>query len=107
MRGVVKDEIIRIEPGDRLVVDGVVLYADSLEMDESHLTGESDAVGKAARRRCLFRLPSCIAGAGVMRATKVGAESHINRLSVIAKQYKLVKTPTPDQDRYHRRSWPS
>ena len=29
-----------------------------------------------------------------MRATKVGAESHINRLSVIAKQYRLVKTPT-------------
>ncbi|MCY4064172.1 MAG: cation-transporting P-type ATPase, partial [Chloroflexi bacterium] len=44
MRGVVLDEIIRIEPGDRLVVDGVVLRADSLEMDESHLTGESDAV---------------------------------------------------------------
>ena len=36
----------------------------------------------------------CIAGAGIMRATKIGAESHINRLSVIAKQYKLVKTPT-------------
>ena len=29
-----------------------------------------------------------------MRAAKVGADSHINRLSVIAKQYKLVKTPT-------------
>ena len=29
-----------------------------------------------------------------MLATRVGADSHINRLSVIAKQYKLVKTPT-------------
>jgi len=93
MRAVVKDEIIRIEPGDRLVVDGVVLRADSLEMDESHLTGESDAVGKALNDAVLSG-SFCIAGAGVMRATKVGAESHINRLSVIAKQYKLVKTPT-------------
>ena len=93
MRGVVKDEIIRIEPGDRLAVDGVVLLADSLEMDESHLTGESDAVGKAPDDVVLSG-SFCIAGAGIMRATKVGAESHINRLSVIAKQYKLVKTPT-------------
>ena len=93
MRGVVLDEIIRIEPGDRLVVDGVVLRADSLEMDESHLTGESDAVGKAPEDAVLSG-SFCIAGAGVMRATKVGADSHINRLSVIAKQYKLVKTPT-------------
>ncbi|MCY3915894.1 MAG: HAD-IC family P-type ATPase [Chloroflexi bacterium] len=93
MRGVVLDEVIRIEPGDRLVVDGVVLRADSLEMDESHLTGESDAVSKAPADDVLSG-SFCIAGAGVMRATKVGADSHINRLSVIAKQYKLVKTPT-------------
>ncbi len=93
MRGVVLDEIIRIEPGDRLVVDGVVLRADSLEMDESHLTGESDAVSKAPADDVMSG-SFCIAGAGVMRATKVGADSHINRLSIIAKQYKLVKTPT-------------
>ena len=93
MRAVVKDEIIRIEPGDRLVVDGVVVQADSLEMDESHLTGESDAVGKSADED-VFSGSFCIAGAGIMRATRVGADSHINRLSVIAKQYKVVKTPT-------------
>ena len=93
MRAVVKDEIIRIEPGDRLVVDGVVIQADSLEMDESHLTGESDAVGKSTDDD-VFSGSFCIAGAGVMRATRVGADSHINRLSVIAKQYKVVKTPT-------------
>ncbi len=93
MRAVVKDEIIRMEPGDRLVVDGVVVRADSLEMDESHLTGESDAVSKA-NNDDVFSGSFCTAGAGIMRATRVGADSHINRLSVIAKQYKVVKTPT-------------
>ena len=93
MRGVVLDDIIRIEPGDRLVVDGVVQQADSLEMDESHLTGESDAISKEPGDAVLSG-SFCIAGAGIMRASKVGADSHINRLSVIAKQYKLVKTPT-------------
>ncbi|MDE2852685.1 MAG: HAD-IC family P-type ATPase [Chloroflexota bacterium] len=93
MRGVVLDDVIRIEPGDRLVVDGVVEQADSLEMDESHLTGESDAISKEPGDDVLSG-SFCIAGAGIMRASKVGADSHINRLSVIAKQYKLVKTPT-------------
>ena len=93
MRGVVKDEIIRIEPGDRLVVDGIILEADSLEMDESQLTGESDAISKE-RADKVFSGSFCIAGTGIMRATGVGAESQINRLAVIAKQYKIVKTPT-------------
>ena len=93
MRAVVKDEIIRIEPGDRLVVDGEIVRSDSLEMDESHLTGESDAVGKAPEDE-VFSGSFCTAGTGVMRATQVGAHSYINRLSTIAKQYKIVKTPT-------------
>jgi len=93
MRAVVKDEMIRIEPGDRLVVDGGIVRSDSLEMDESLLTGESDAISKAPGDD-VYSGSFCTAGAGIMRASKVGADSHINRLSVIAKQYKLVKTPT-------------
>ncbi len=93
MRQVVKDEMIRIEPGDRLVVDGEIVQSDSLEMDESHLTGESDAISKAPGDG-VYSGSYCTAGAGVMRASKVGAESYINRLSTIAKQYKVVKTPT-------------
>ncbi len=93
MREVVKDEIIHIQPGDRLVVDGIVLRADSLELDESQLTGESDAIAKAPDDRALSG-SFCTAGTGIMRATQVGASSQINLLSAIAKQYKLVKTPT-------------
>lgn len=93
MRQVVKDEMIRIEPGDRLVVDGEIVRSDSLEMDESLLTGESDAIPKEPGDE-VFSGSFCTAGAGVMRATRVGAESNVNRLSTIAKQYKMVKTPT-------------
>jgi len=93
MREVVKDEVIRIEPGDRLVVDGRTLASDSLEMDESQLTGEADAVAKEADDE-LFSGSFCIAGSGIMRATRVGADSNMNRLSIVAKQYKIVKTPT-------------
>ena len=93
MREVVKDEIIFIQPGDRLVVDGIVLQADSLEVDESQLTGESDAIAKSPDDRVLSG-SFCTAGTGIMRATEVGERSQINRLSAIARQYKLPKTPT-------------
>lgn len=93
MKQIVKDDVIAIEPGDRLVVDGVLLHGDSLEMDESHLTGESDAVFKEAEDE-MFSGSFCVAGSGVMRASKVGRESTINKLSVVAKVYKNVQTPT-------------
>ena len=93
MRQVVKDDIIRIEPGDRLVVDGEIVRSDSLEMDESLLTGESDAISKDTGGE-VFSGSFCTAGTGIMRAARVGADSSINRISTIAKQYKMVKTPT-------------
>ncbi len=93
MRQVVKDDIIRIEPGDRLVVDGEMVESDSLEMDESLLTGESDAVYKEVGAE-VFSGSFCTAGTGIMRATRVGAESNVNKLSTIAKAYKNNKTPT-------------
>ncbi len=93
MYDVVRDDILRIEPGDRLVVDGVVLQSDALEMDESLLTGESDAVYKEIGAE-VFSGTFCIAGAGVMRATRVGVESNVNKLAAIAKAYKRVKTPS-------------
>jgi cation-transporting ATPase E len=93
MRAVVRDDILRIEPGDKLVVDGVVVTADSLEMDESLLTGESDAVAKEPGME-VYSGSFCLAGSGTMQATRVGAESNINKLATVAKTYKRVRTPT-------------
>jgi cation-transporting ATPase E len=90
---VVKDDVLPIAPGDRMAVDGVVLTSDALEMDESQLTGESDAVLKEPND-AITSGSFVIAGTGVMRATRVGKDSAINQLSVIAKQYKRVLTPT-------------
>ncbi|PJF25907.1 MAG: ATPase P, partial [Phototrophicales bacterium] len=90
---IVKDDVIPIEPGDRLVVDGRVLVSDALEMDESQLTGELDAILKDAGS-AVYSGSFCIAGSGVMVATTVGAQSRLNRLSSAAKAYKRVFTPT-------------
>lgn len=93
LHAVVKDDVMPIEPGDRIVVDGRVISSDALEMDESQLTGESDAVMKDAHD-AVSSGSFCVAGSGVIVATVVGKDSTINQLSTIAKTYKNVLTPT-------------
>jgi cation-transporting ATPase E len=90
---VVKDDLIYIVPGDRVVVDGFIVEADSLEIDESQLTGESDAVYKAPNDPVTSG-SFCIAGSGIMQATRVGSHSTANKLTAVAKTYKVTLTPT-------------
>ncbi|MDZ4672780.1 MAG: HAD-IC family P-type ATPase [Phototrophicales bacterium] len=90
---VVKDDLIFIVPGDRVVVDGFIVEADSLEIDESQLTGESDAVYKAPNDPVTSG-SFCIAGSGIMQATRVGSHSTANKLTAVAKTYKVTLTPT-------------
>ena len=48
---VVLDDLLELQPGDQVVVDGEVVEAAGLEVDESLLTGESDPMLKARGRR--------------------------------------------------------
>ena len=51
---VVSDDLLELRPGDQVVVDGVVVDALGLEVDESLLTGEADPVDKTVGdRSCL------------------------------------------------------
>ena len=43
----VLDDLIELRTGDQVPADGTMLSASGLEIDESNLTGESDAVPKA------------------------------------------------------------
>src|SRR4051794_5346367 len=43
---IVLDDIVELTPGDQISVDGEILEAQGLEIDESLLTGEADAIVK-------------------------------------------------------------
>jgi len=92
-REIVKDDVILLSPGALLAVDGVVPISDSLEIDESQLTGESDPIEKSDGDR-LTSGSYALAGSGLMRVTQVGKDSAINQLTSIAKAYKRIQTPT-------------
>ncbi|MEE2061637.1 HAD-IC family P-type ATPase [Rhodococcus artemisiae] len=88
-REVVLDDIIELGPGDQLVVDGVVVDAAALELDESLLTGEADAIDKTAGSTVMSG--SFVAsGSGAYRATKVGRDAYAARLADEASKFTLV-----------------
>ena len=83
---VVLDDVVSLGLGDQVPVDGEALEVNGLEVDESLLTGESRPVKKQAGDRLLAGT-SVVAGAGVMRATAVGADVYAQGISAAARQF--------------------
>lgn len=88
---VVADEVLLLEPGDQVVVDGEVVDADGLEIDESLLTGEADPVAKDPGESVLSG-SFVAAGSGHIRATRIGAEAYASRLAEEARRFVLVNS---------------
>ncbi len=89
---VVPEDIVRVEPGDQLVADGVVVSSRGLTLDESMLTGESDGVRKAERDRVLSGA-FCISGSGYYEVHAVREQSHAARLAGEAREFRHAPSP--------------
>ncbi|MCT9078150.1 cation-translocating P-type ATPase [Streptomyces fulvoviolaceus] len=87
--GIVLDDLIEIGPGDKVVVDGVCVEADGLEIDESLLTGEADPVVKRPGDEVMSG-SFVVAGGGAFKATKVGREAYAAQLAEEASRFTLV-----------------
>lgn len=88
---VVLDDVIELGAGDQIVVDGLVLEAANLEVDESLLTGEADAIDKN-QGDTVMSGSFVVAGSGSYRATKVGREAYAAQLADEASKFTLVKS---------------
>ncbi|MFE6913173.1 HAD-IC family P-type ATPase [Streptomyces rubiginosohelvolus] len=86
---IVLGDVIELGPGDKVVVDGVVAEADSLEVDESLLTGEADPVLKRPGDPVMSG-SFVVAGGGAFTATKVGREAYAAQLAEEASRFTLV-----------------
>jgi cation-transporting ATPase E len=85
-------DIVVCEPGDQIVVDGVVVGSGKIEVDESQLTGESDLIPKTEGMD-LFSGSFVVTGKAHYEATRVGTESFANKLTAQAKAFQARKTP--------------
>ncbi|MFF6915491.1 HAD-IC family P-type ATPase [Streptomyces sp. NPDC012466] len=88
---IVLDDLIEIGPGDKIVVDGVCVEADGLEIDESLLTGEADPVVKHPGDQVMSG-SFVVAGGGAFQATKVGREAYAAQLAEEASRFTLVQS---------------
>ena len=88
---VVLDDLLTLKAGDQVVVDGVVVVSESLEIDESLLTGESDAILKERGDEVLSG-SFVSSGSGVYKARRVGSDAYAARLAEEAKKFTLVRS---------------
>ncbi|WP_329132980.1 cation-translocating P-type ATPase [Streptomyces sp. NBC_01476] len=88
---IVLGDLIELGPGDKVVVDGEVVEAESLEIDESLLTGEADPVLKHPGDTVMSG-SFVVAGGGAFTATKVGREAYAAQLADEASRFTLVNS---------------
>src|SRR5581483_3848894 len=72
---VVKDDVLELQPGDQIVVDGEVLDSQGLEVDESLLSGEAEPVGKGPGDEALSG-SFVAAGSGRQRTTRLATHAY-------------------------------
>jgi cation-transporting ATPase E len=86
---VVLGDLVLVWPGAKIPVDGEVCAAVGLDVDESLLTGEADAIAK--RPGAMLLSGSFVtAGHGEYVATAVGEQSYANRLVAQVQRFDLT-----------------
>jgi cation-transporting ATPase E len=91
-RDVVVGDVIRATPGDQIVADGRLLEARALSLDESLLTGESDAVERASGEQVRSGA-YCVAGLGEYVAEAIGPDSYAGELTTEARRTRSELSP--------------
>lgn len=86
---IVVDDVLSLKLGNQIPVDGIVLSAQGLEIDESQLTGESEPVRKEVGDK-VYSGSFVVAGDGLIQAIKVGEFAYANQLAKVAQKFALV-----------------
>jgi Cu+-exporting ATPase len=88
---VVVGELVRVRPGDRVPVDGVLIEGASA-IDESMVTGESLPVEKTVGDRVIGATMNA-SGSFVMRAERVGRDTTLSQIVTLVEQAQGSKAP--------------
>ncbi len=88
---VVLDDLLELRTGDQVPADGVVTAATGLDLDESLLTGEADAMAKRPGDQILSG-SFVVAGSGRMQATAIGADAYARKLATEARRFAIARS---------------
>ncbi|MDQ3691569.1 MAG: heavy metal translocating P-type ATPase, partial [Chloroflexota bacterium] len=88
---VVVGDLVRVRPGDRVPIDGVLIDGASA-VDESMLTGESLPVEKAVGDRVIGATINA-SGSFVMRAERIGSDTALSQIVTLVERAQGSKAP--------------
>jgi Ca2+-transporting ATPase len=88
----VPGDVVRVEAGDRVPADGLLIDVHGVSVDESVLTGESMPVAKEVGGET-FSGTLLVRGKGYLEVTRTGAASAMGRLAVMIGGIESEKTP--------------
>jgi Ca2+-transporting ATPase len=88
----VPDDRVRLEAGDRVPADGILMDAHSVMLDESVLTGESVPVDRSDGEE-VFSGSAVVRGRTYIRVTRTGAASAMGRLATMLGEVESMDTP--------------
>ena len=88
---IVIDDVLELRSGDQVPIDGILLAAQNLEVNESLLTGEADPIPKLRGDQVLSG-SFIVAGGGRLQAVRVGEASYARRLARAAQQFALSQS---------------
>src|SRR3989344_5414855 len=83
--------LIRVRPGEKIPVDGVIIEGES-SIDESMITGESMPVDKAINSQVIGATINK-SGSFIMKATKVGSETMLSQIIKLVEEAQGSKAP--------------
>ncbi|KAG0253988.1 hypothetical protein BG011_006034 [Mortierella polycephala] len=87
-------DVMLMEPGDLLAVDGIILKSHNITCDESSATGESDALKKDTEEHCYVISGSKVLdGSGSMLVTAVGPNSFFGKTMMAMREATPEETP--------------
>lgn len=92
---IVLDDIVDVHTGDQIVADGFVRTSFGLQVDESELTGESEAADKNTGSQVLSG-SFVVSGSGRYQATAVGADAYARKLAAEARRFTLARSELVD-----------
>ena len=102
-------DVVMIESGDRVPADGRLLFANSLEVEEAALTGESQPTQKATdtidrpdvslgdRKNMVYMNTTVTRGRGELVVTATGMDTEIGRIAGLLRATETEKTPLQKQ----------
>ncbi|KAF9914661.1 hypothetical protein BX616_007825, partial [Lobosporangium transversale] len=94
IKEVVVGDVLLMEPGDLLAVDGIILKSHNITCDESSATGESDAMKKDTEQNCYVISGSKVLdGSGAMLVTAVGPNSFYGKTMMAMRGTTQEETP--------------